>query len=116
MIFAAVDGPIPGSASSCSAVALFRSTIVLPEAPEAAAASARRHDHLLAVRQRRGEIDRGDVGARGRAARRGESVVDTRSRRERVEPGSAHRARDVHDESGRGARGVRHAQRRGERA
>ena len=91
-IFWAVTGPIPGSSSSCSTVALARLTFAPgTEAPAIAAGTrprrAARHDHLLPVDERCGEVDGGEVCAFASALRRG------RRRRRRVRRPSAGRGR-----------------------
>ena len=74
-IFCAVTGPIPGSSSSCSTVAVARLTFA-PGAGRArerrrhAVRAAARHDHLLTVDERRGEVHRREVGARASGRRR----------------------------------------------
>ena len=105
MIFAAVVGPTPGSVSSCSAVAELRST-----GADVAARRRRRrrraadgHDDLLAVGERRREVDRVERRTRGRTARGGEQRRLAFPSRACRGPGGAPR-RDVHDESLGGAR------------
>ena len=109
-IFCAVTGPIPGSASSCSSVALARLTFApaaaAPPAPPAAAPagrSASRHDDLLAVGDGGRQVDEREVGVSVRPSGTLEGVGDPSSLRQPDEPGAPHGADDVDDEPGREA-------------
>jgi hypothetical protein len=67
--------------------------------------AACRHEHLLAVGKRCGEVDEVELGSLGRASRTGDRVGNPRPLRQPVEPGTADRARNVDDERrGAGAR------------
>ena len=134
-IAAAVTGPMPGSASSCSAVALLRSTkpsgaelfpavggaaVVVETAPVTWADRAA-HGGWLAGRRRDADDDLFTVGdASGhvqseqvctveRPARTGERVGDPRSRIQRDQPRLVDKAdhADHHGSSGRGAAATR---------
>ncbi len=63
-----------------------------------AALRPHRHEHLAAVLQLRGEVDRAQVGAVPRAARALHGVGHARARAQPVDARPAHRARDVHDQ------------------
>ena len=88
-----------------------------PDAAPPAAAPGRdtpRHDDLLAVGERRREVDERDVGLRRRAAGAGHRVGHARSLRQAVEPSTTDRADDVDDDAGGGRLMRRALPRRGE--
>ena len=105
MMSAAVTGPIPSIVSRSawsadprligpsSAAALVR----LPHPP-------RRHDHLLAVGEPRGEVDRVRLGAAARAAGALDRVGDARAGRHPVDARLDHRPGDVDDDVAVGRR------------
>ena len=112
----AVDGPMPGRASSSSAVARLRS--IGPDAvvggdgpggaPARGGAAHDGHVDLRPVDQRRGEVDGGQVGVGRRAAgglERGVHPCDPAG--ELVHARAHHRTGDVDDQAGRrdGGRG-----------
>ncbi len=67
-------------------------------AAPAATASGDRNEDLLAVGERRGEVDERDVGARRRSACRRDRVGDPRAGRQVVEARPADGPCDVDDE------------------
>ena len=110
-IFCAVTGPIPGSSSSCSIVAMPRLTFEpgggRARVDRRARRRAARHDHLLPVCERCREVDRREVCAGRRAARPYESIGDPRAVGDPEEARPANGADHVDDEacpSGGGAR------------
>ena len=101
-IFCAVTGPIPGSSSSCSMVAIPRLTFEPAAGAPGSTARARRcatrHDHLLPVGERRREIDRREVCSVRRAACAYERVGDPRAVRDPEEARPANVADHVDEE------------------
>ena len=121
MIFWAVAGPTPGSASSCSrrgrvqvdgrgggaragrprracTTRRVRRGATGGRDSATGVPAARRHDHLLAVEQLGGQVDGLQFGLGAGAAGRGEQVGDARAGRQMVDAGSPDRAADVdHD-------------------
>ena len=120
MIFAAVTGPMPGSVSSCSAVARLRS--IGPPAPAggpgsaAAAIAARRRlapdrdVDLVAVVERRGEVELPiglrDVDPRPEPACRAHRVADPRPRGQAEHARVGDRAADLDDHRRAGPSGT----------
>ena len=106
---AASVGPIPSRASSCSTVADERLTgppagpVPLPR--RAAAARRARHEHLLTVLQRGRQVDRAEVGDRGRSSREAYRLDHPPVARDAVDARLAHRAGDVHEQLRRRALG-----------
>ena len=77
-IAAAMPGPMPSSSSSCSSVAVLRSSgwpaagaAPPPRPPRPRRARPQRHEHLPAVLELGGQVQRRQVGPATRAARRG---------------------------------------------
>ena len=108
MIFCAVTGPMPGSASSCSAVATLNWTgpTGAPGTGRALggrdrAREHRGHEYLLAVRHRGSEVERRRVGPPRGAAGARDRVGDSRPGGKPVEPRPPHSADHVDDEPGR---------------
>jgi hypothetical protein len=140
MIFWAVAGPTPGRASSCSSVAVLRSTGAGGGAPgggpppppprrppstrhvpsraaggryRAAGRAAHGHDHLLAVEQLGGQVDGLQCSLGSGAPGRGKKVGDARAGRQMIDAGSPHRPADVdHDLLRAGKRARRRRRRR----
>ncbi len=123
MIFWAVTGPTPESASSCSIVAELRWT-----GPEAApvpapplrgrcdGCAAPRHDDLLAVGDERSAVYELEVRLAGDPARTRQGVGDPRAVAQPIQARSAHGADDVHvDVPGRRFRGRRRRRPQGRR-
>ncbi len=101
-IFCAVTGPIPGSSSSCSRVAIARLTFTAP-AGEPRRRRARRpplrDEHLLPVGERRGEVHHGQVSPARRTTRPAERVGYPGALSQPEEARSVDGADDVHHES-----------------
>ena len=124
MIFSAVTGPIPGSVSSCSAVAVLRSTRAAPPPAGASLATGAtvrrrvvpgRHADLVPVGQHRreAELDRdpGRIDARPVPAGRGDEVRHPRTGRQSEHARPDHGSDDLDDDlaSGRSGRHGRDA-------
>ena len=108
-IFWAVTGPIPGSSSSCSTVAVARLTLApgdrgARESGRDASRAAARHDHLLTVDERCGEVHGREVGAPRRPARARDRVRDARALLQPEEARAADGADDVDEQLRSGVR------------
>ena len=104
MILPAVTGPMPGSDSSAAWSALLRSMrlssdVALLRRPGAEG----RDQHLGAVRQRRGEVQRAadlrQVHARSEASGRLHGITDTGAVRQLLQAGPRHGPGDVDDDA-----------------
>ena len=98
---AAVTGPTPGSDSRVAGSAVLRLTSapvspgVAPRVPATPVGTGHADQDLLAVDERPGQVERGEVDAAPRPTRGVERVHDPRARREHGDAGAADLAGDV---------------------